>query len=171
MANAYNTGGAFSTSAGSQEEYLFRNSSLGLSLWPHRRPELDVKRPWPLGTKLVGQPVPAPDGVPDVHPLSHLPLTCSSDNEQWYPWTELGGVLTPHVDVFSIGDKLLAPAARFEIIGLSAAAQDLRGAQTTSFDPNLLRAKIRTLLYMAVQANCDALVLGAPSAPFREQPL
>ena len=30
-----------------------------------------------------------------------------------------------------------------------------------NFDPDLLREKVRTLLYMAVQSNCDALVLGA----------
>jgi hypothetical protein len=174
MANEINTGGAFSVSMGAQEEYLFRNSSLGLSLWPHRRPDLDEKRPWapgtkrPLyrpwahGTKLVGRPVPAPASAPGAHPLPHLQLVCDSPsgNEQWYPWTELGGVVTPRVEVFSIHDILLDPAERFDVIGLSVAAQDLRN-NLTSFDPDVLRGKIRTLLYMAMQSNCDALVLGA----------
>jgi len=167
MANEFNTGGAFSVHAGSQEEYLFRNSSIGLSLWPHRRPELDETRPWALGTKLVGRPVPAPaedGGARGAHPLPHLPLECISlsGNEQWYPWTELGGVMTPQVEVFSIRDTPLPAEAWFDIVGLSVAAQDLRQRPgNRNFDPDLLREKVRTLLYMAVQSNCDALVLGA----------
>jgi hypothetical protein len=70
--------------------------------------------------------------------------------------------VTPLVDVFSIRDTVLTPAARFEITGLSVAAQNLgKTSLPPSFDPDLLRAKVRTLLFMAVQSNCDALVLGA----------
>merc|ERR1712070_951563 len=37
MANELNCGGAWCTHGGSQEEDLFRTSSLALSLWPRRR--------------------------------------------------------------------------------------------------------------------------------------
>merc|ERR1719401_2095070 len=37
FAHAYNCGGGFEHSGGSQEEACFRTSSLFLSLWPHRR--------------------------------------------------------------------------------------------------------------------------------------
>ena len=36
MANEHNSGGGWDHVTGSQEEYLFRRTSVGLSLWPHR---------------------------------------------------------------------------------------------------------------------------------------
>ena len=77
MANEWNCGGAFSVSIGSQEEYLFRNTTLGLSLWRGRRQEQWVTGGWVTGTRVTGPPC--------VPPL--------------YPFPECGGVYTLLVDV------------------------------------------------------------------------
>lgn len=56
MANEYNCGGGWTVSGGAQEEYVMRSSTLSLALWNHRRFDQDKKRPWPVGTDLLGRP-------------------------------------------------------------------------------------------------------------------
>eukprot|EP00760_Papus_ankaliazontas_P031493 PhM_4_TR5308/c0_g1_i2/m.25046 len=65
---------------------------------------------------------------------------------------------TPLVRVLAIEDETIAD--EFEIVGLTVAAQDLRPYGSV-FDYDLLVEKIRTLLFMAMEAGCDSLVLGA----------
>jgi uncharacterized protein (TIGR02452 family) len=140
MANEYNCGGGFCTVTGSQEEYLFRNTTLSASLWPHRR---STDERWPEGSELLGRSEPV-----------------------YYPFTECGGVYSPHVEVFATGDKPLYPLPRHRTIAvLSIAAQDLRGGRQynagATFDFDLLLGKLRTLLVMAAEHGHRRLVLGA----------
>ena len=72
MANEYNCGGGWCDKRGSQEEALFRVSTLPLSLWPHRR----------VKDNRFGQYD------------QHLPRA-----EAFYPWTECGVIYSPAVRV------------------------------------------------------------------------
>ena len=122
---------------GSQEEYLFHNTSLSASLWPHRR--RDDER-WSEGSALLGR---------------------SSD--PFYPLSQCGGIYSPHVDVVSVLGKPLPRKPRIAV--LSIAAQDLRPGRRynagAAFDPDLLVGKLRTLLFMAAAHGHRRLVLGA----------
>ena len=97
-ASISSSGGGFDFTEGSQEEYLFRNSSLAASLWPHRRAGDDR---WPEGSALLGR-----------------------SQAAFYPLTPFGGIYSPRVDVFRAGGRPLAPPRRVAV--LSVAAQDLR---------------------------------------------
>ncbi len=138
MANEYNCGGGFDSVRGSQEEYLFRNSSLAASLWPHRRVQ---DNRWSTGSELLG---------------------CSQDS--FYPITACGGIYSPCVDVFGVDDQPLRRPRRIAV--LSIAAQDLRPGRTynagAAFDFGLTVDKLRTLLHMALANGHRRLVLGAP---------
>eukprot|EP00756_Hemistasia_phaeocysticola_P002658 Hpha_TRINITY_DN11806_c0_g1::TRINITY_DN11806_c0_g1_i1::g.2112::m.2112 len=140
LANEWNCGGAFSIHRGSQEEYLFRCSTLPLSLWKRRRPEQDGFRAWTAGTALLGRALEDPD-------------------ERWYPFTKFGGIFTPRVEVFAVGDRALPPESRFEVSVLTIAAQDCRGRER--FEDAVTLQKIRTMLHMAIENRTDVLVLGA----------
>jgi uncharacterized protein (TIGR02452 family) len=132
-ANSYNCGGGFDRCNGSQEEYLFRNTTLLASLWPHRR--VDDSR------------------LPEVDSL--LPRSTNS----YYPISEAGGIYSPHVVVHSVMDTALSSDEFFPCSVLTIAAQDLRllrGNET--FDFELTRQKFRTLLHMA-QANGDKILV------------
>ena len=144
MANEYNCGGAWSVHWGSQEEYLFRSSTLPLALWKRRRRDQDGFRAWAVGTELLGPPPRAP-------------------GECWYPFTPLGGIYTPYVEVIAISDAVLPEAQRFACAVLTIAAQDLRtkSGHGQPFRPELLAAKLRTMLHMAIVNRCEVLVLGA----------
>ena len=137
MANEYNCGGGFCSIHGSQEEYLFRNTSLSASLWPHRR---STDQRWPQGSDLLG---------------------CAE--EAYYPLTECGGIYSPQVEVFASRDKPLDRV--YKIAALSIAAQDLRTGRSynsgATFDFGLLLGKLRTLLLMAEENGHRILVLGA----------
>lgn len=151
MANEWNCGGGFERMGGSQEEYLFRRTSIGMSLWPHRM--IDDER-WRNGCAKL--PAPTPD-------------------TEYYPLTEAGGVLTPHLEVIGrtgnvdAGDYLpreRRPAAGLDaFVGLTIAAQDLRTERHYNrgarFSFGLTCQKFRTLCHMAVVAGCDAVVFGA----------
>mmetsp|Transcript_29710 Transcript_29710/g.41054 ORF Transcript_29710/g.41054 Transcript_29710/m.41054 type:complete len:321 (+) Transcript_29710:84-1046(+) len=143
MANEYNCGGAWSIHWGSQEEYLFRNTTLPLALWPHRRKDQDGFRSWDVGTELLG-------------PASNDPV------ERWYPFTHCGGIFTPDVEVHSVCDQPLSKEKVFSISVLTIAAQDLRPkTRKGPFSETLLTQKLRTLFHMAIENHCDCLVLGA----------
>lgn len=145
MANEYNCGGAWSVHTGSQEEYVFRNTTLPFSLWKHRRLDQDGFRGWEAGTKVLGPP---------------------KEEDRWYPFTIFGGIYSRPVEVFSICDeKIKNPDEIFEISVLTIAAQDLRNKNSEFpkqvFSLDILRGKMRTLFFMAIENKCDCLVLSA----------
>ncbi|CAE7644902.1 unnamed protein product [Symbiodinium pilosum] len=131
FAHGYNCGGGFEHAAGSQEEAIFRSSSLFLSLWPHRRKD-DGPGVLKRGT-----------WIGDFDPL--LPR-----KEPFYEHTECGGIYSPHV-------QLLGTDA--EVAVATVAAQDV--TRNPPFRPELLREKIRTVLWMAREHGHDAVILGA----------
>ena len=145
MANAYNCGGGFCSHNGSQEEYLFRNTTLAASLWPYRR--IGDER-WTEAATL-------------------LPRQGSEDttSSTIYPFTECGGVFSPHVLIHSVKDKPIEKTEDIQCCSvLSIAAQDLRNDRTYNanqvFDYNLTIEKFRTLFYIAVTNDVHVLVLG-----------
>merc|ERR1719454_2420976 len=80
FAHGYNCGGGFEHAGGSQEEDIFRKTSLFLSLWPHRRVDDGpgvLKRGMWIGD--YDEPLPR--------------------KEAFYPHTECGGVYSPHVRI------------------------------------------------------------------------
>jgi uncharacterized protein (TIGR02452 family) len=139
MANSYNCGGSFHRYGGSQEEYLFRNTSLVASLWPHRR--ADDHR-WPPGDRLF--------------PSRQDPI--------YYPFTNCGGVYSPHVQVFNFPHICSI---------ISLAQQDLRKPRPSSsssfvstatalqFDYDLTLQNLRSLFSIAASNGHTALILGA----------
>jgi hypothetical protein len=126
-------------SNGSQEEYLFRNTSLVASLWPHRR--ADDHR-WPPGDRLF--------------PSRQDPI--------YYPFTNCGGVYSPHVQVFNFPHICSI---------ISLAQQDLRKPRPSSsssfvstatalqFDYDLTLQNLRSLFSIAASNGHTALILGA----------
>ena len=93
MANEYNCGGGWCDKRGSQEEALFRVSTLPLSLWPHRR----------VKDNRFGQY--------DQH------LTRA---EAFYPWTECGVIYSPEVHILRDAsgplDEQVSPLFRNRIL-------------------------------------------------------
>lgn len=148
MANEFNCGGAWSVHFGSQEEYLFRNSTLPFSLWRHRRLEQDAFRAWEAGTNVLGP---------------------AQEKDRWYPFPIFGGVYSDPVEVFSVEDKVLSkmdpPQQVFNISVLTIAAQDLRNKNAEFpkqvFNLEILAGKMRTLFLMAIENGVDCLVLSA----------
>lgn len=140
MANAMHVGGAFHRARGSQEEYLFRNTSLLASLWPRRG--LDDERQVPGGPARVSPP--------------------------FFPFpSRWCGVYSPSVDVFSVGDKPLGSCTgRISVV--SVAAEDLRWYSVrtranwcNTLDEGTTREVLRTVLWIAVKGGHRHLVLGA----------
>eukprot|EP00439_Symbiodinium_sp_Y106_P086906 s33_g36.t3 len=121
----------FEHASGSQEEAIFRSSSLFLSLWPHRRKD-DGPGVLKRGT-----------WIGDFDEL--LPR-----KEPFYEHTECGGIYSPYV-------RLMASDA--EVAVATVAAQDV--TRSPPFRRELLREKIRTVLWMAQENGHDAVVLGA----------
>jgi len=139
MANEWNCGGGFATGWGSQEEDLFRRSTLGYSLWPYRRVDDD---------RLESQ-------------LAQIPRA----ETPHYPFTVFGGVYSPYVSVVKTPKYLEIPLEeRKEIAIGSVAAQDLRlhkPGKYKKFSVEITTQKFRTLLWMAAEHNHSFLVLGA----------
>lgn len=134
MANELNCGGSWCYTVGSQEEALFRCSSLPLSLWPRR--SLDDRR-------LAG---------------------FVERQEQFFPLSEAGAIYSPKVIVTRDGHgRLLATNDRFTLSVVSAAAEDLRffTPGPTRPDETLTREKMRSILHTAHKHGHDAVVLGA----------
>lgn len=144
MANEYNCGGGFTSSWGSQEECLFRRSTLAFNLWPHRR--TDDER------------------FPELDKI--LPR-----QNTLYPLSECGGLYSPNVAV--IRNVHMVPyrssqykkEERYMVSCLSVAAQDLRywmfHVKVKTFDAELTTGKIRTLLWMAAHHGHKVVILGA----------
>ena len=87
---------------------------------------------------------------------------CEAEEDRWYPFTKCGGIFSPHVEVHSLLDKPLPEQEVFTIAVLTIAAQDLRArSKQGKFSKELLLRKMRTLFHMAIENDCDALVLGA----------
>ena len=126
FANEYNTGGGWTGKKGSQEESLFLNSSLPLSLWPLRRE--DDNRLKDFDTRIPRAPQPS------------------------YPYKEATAIYSPYVT----GDQ----KCYFSVI--SIAAQDLRKRDyTKSYDEELTKQKLRSLLWVAYHHKHRHVVLGA----------
>lgn len=147
FAHGYNCGGGFDHSAGSQEEDIFRKTSIFLSLWPHRRSDDGpgvLKRGMWIGD--FDETLPR--------------------KEPFYEHTQCGGIYSPHVrvvrDLRSPANHLCdaAQASTLPLFAtLTVAAQNVNWDR--SFCPKLLRQKIRTALWMAASRRHDAVVLGA----------
>lgn len=147
FAHGYNCGGGFEHTGGSQEEAIFRASSIFLSLWPHRRAGDGP------GVLKRGRWIGAYDGA--------LPR-----KEPFYELAECGGVYSPHVrlvrDCAQPGNPLsqggdVESLPTFAV--LTAAAQDV--SRDGCFEVDLLHEKARTVLHMAACNGHDTLVLGA----------
>ena len=135
FANSYNVGGGFHHRKGTQEESLFRCTSLFLSLYQHRR--VDDER---------------------IHPIGSMPRS-----ESFYPHTECGGIYTPRVVQRAQHGNSFDEERPFAIF--SCAAQDLRFKTppkgTKSHDAQLLSEKVRTVFHVAQIHGHKRLVLGA----------
>lgn len=131
MANEWNCGGAWCHKRGSQEEDLFRCSSLPLSLWPRRRGD-DMR-------------------------MSEFSAVLSRQTSI-YPFSPAAVVYSPHVLVCRGRDgKTLQDS--FVVSVLSSAAQDLR--RYGPFNRRLNLEKMRSMLWAAVFHGHRSLVLGA----------
>ena len=175
FAHGYNCGGGFEHAAGSQEEDLFRKTSLFLSLWPHRR---------------------ADDGAGVLQRGLWIGEfdECLPRKEPYYPHTKAGAIYSPHVRLLRPGggkrsgaSALPPTAAEGSGAGAAAAAADAAStsvgagaaavealpvvavltvaAQNVGREPpfqrELLLQKARTTLYLAALHGHSALVLGA----------
>ena len=137
LANEYSCGGAWEGGGGSQEEDVFRSSSLPLSLWPHRRAN-------------DGRLAQYDGRLPRRAPL--------------YPWSDAAVVYSPEVLLLRAGRKRFAASEAPTVSMISAAAQDLRSGRhhhQGPFDAEWTRQKCRSILWAAVRYGHDALVLGA----------
>lgn len=132
MANSYNCGGGFSGIYGSQEEYIFRNSSLVASLWPHRR--RDDNR-WEEGR----------------HLFPHR------DELIYYPFTNCGGAYSPHVIVFNFPHicSVISLAAQDLRQGR------IYNGKSPGFNYQLAKENLRSLFHIAAEYQHTTLVLGA----------
>eukprot|EP00931_Biecheleriopsis_adriatica_P077461 TRINITY_DN51026_c0_g1_i1.p1 TRINITY_DN51026_c0_g1~~TRINITY_DN51026_c0_g1_i1.p1 ORF type:complete len:318 (+),score=58.58 TRINITY_DN51026_c0_g1_i1:120-1073(+) len=147
FAHGYNCGGGFEHAGGSQEEAIFRNSSIFLSLWPHRRtddgPGVLARGMW------IGE-------------FDHqLPR-----KEAFYPHSRCGGIYSPHVRLVRKQNLPSTPSWPADAIEsaplfsvLTFAAQDV--TREPPFDERLLVEKVRACLHVAALHGHDALVLGA----------
>eukprot|EP00747_Dinoflagellata_sp_TGD_P168858 gnl/TRDRNA2_/TRDRNA2_196259_c0_seq1.p1 gnl/TRDRNA2_/TRDRNA2_196259_c0~~gnl/TRDRNA2_/TRDRNA2_196259_c0_seq1.p1 ORF type:complete len:310 (+),score=57.82 gnl/TRDRNA2_/TRDRNA2_196259_c0_seq1:62-991(+) len=144
FAHGFNCGGGFDHAPGSQEEDIFRKTSLFLSLWPHRRSD-DGPGVLKRG-KWIG------------HFDRYLPR-----KDAFYPHTECGGIYSPHVRVIRDQSGGLCDAqavAKLPLFAvLTVAAQNVNFEPP--FKPALLREKVRTVLWMAKVMGHDSVVLGA----------
>ena len=129
-------GGVWCQRKGSQEETIFRRTSLPLSLFPHRA--IDDNR------------------------LQDITWFSNERNEPQLPLNNVGIFYSPNVYVTrDVNNKLLKKGYNISIG--SIAAQDLRyyTPGSTKFNPELCKQKLRAVLYVAHMHNHDALVLGA----------
>jgi predicted NAD-dependent protein-ADP-ribosyltransferase YbiA (DUF1768 family) len=140
------------THVGSQEEALFRTSSLPLSLWPLRR--RDDRRFGAFDGRIPRAPRPA------------------------YPWTSDATVIySPTVVVTRDSQGRALPGKlRTTLSVVSVAAQDLRTGHQhvpddACFDRALTQEKCRSVLWAATHHGHDAVVLGALGCgAFRNDP-
>lgn len=146
FAHGYNCGGGFEHAGGSQEEDIFRKTSLFLSLWPHRRVDDGP------GVLARGMWIGDFDEILDR-------------KEAFYPHTECGGIYSPHVRLVCDLGVPGTPLTHRDVSSLptcavlTVAAQDC--GREPPFRPELLREKLRTALWLAVQGKHDSVVLGA----------
>lgn len=147
FAHGYNCGGGFEHAGGSQEEDIFRKTSIFLSLWPHRRsddgPGVLARGMWigDFDAKLARK-------------------------EPFYPHTDCAVIYSPHVRLvrnLQIPGTPLESAADVDALPvfgvLTVAAQDC--GRDPPFREDLLRDKCRAALWAAAREGHDAVVLGA----------
>ena len=135
MANGYYCGGeGFNApdAKGSQEEYLFRHTTISGSLWPRRRSN---DNRWKEANDLFDR---GPTRFEDIY----------------YPFTSAGGVYSPEVIIHGIEHQPIPLNMMKSCAVVSIAAQDLRPSRTFHndevFDYGLTKEKLRTCLYIAV---------------------
>lgn len=146
FAHGHNCGGGFEHASGSQEESLFRDTSIFLSLWPHRRADDGA------GVLARGMWIGEYD--------DKLPR-----REPFYPQERLGCIYSPYVRMCRKAEpgnplwpaQQLCDAPYFGVVTM--AAQDVN--REPVFDHALLRQKARCVLHVAAEQRHDALVLGA----------
>merc|ERR1711972_319870 len=147
FAHGYNCGGGFEHAGGSQEEDIFRKSSAFLSLWPHRRtddgPGVLARGMW----------------IGDFDKALERKTA-------FYPHSNCGVIYSPHVRLIRqllVRDSPLLKDCDVETLPkmglLTCAAQDCM--REPPFNCELLRQKIRSVLYVAAMHGHNALVLGA----------
>ena len=141
FAHGYNCGGGFEHAGGSQEEDIFRKTSLFLSLWPHRRSD---------------------DGAGVLKRNSWIGDFDQSlpRKQPFYPHSEVGAILSPHVRLsFGIDSEASYIGNDSTVFSvLSCAAQDCNREE---FEVITLSEKIRTILHIAAANKHRSLVLGA----------
>jgi len=156
FAHGYNCGGGFEHAGGSQEEFIWRASSIFLSLWPHRRrddgPGVLARGMW----------------IGDYD--SKLPRA-----EAWYPHTEYGGIYSPQVKLLRRLDLPRQPVVSLEDCAqapsfavLTVAAQDRN--REPQFRPEGLVEKLRTTLYTACEKGHQSVILGAFGCGYFKNP-
>jgi len=140
FAHGYNCGGGFEHAGGSQEEDIFRKTSLFLSIWPHRCSDdgPGVRKRW----MWIG------DYDKD------LPR-----KEPFYPHAECGGIYSPYVGVVRKRNEATTCENLTTFSVITAAAQHV--GREGPFKPKLLLEKARTVLWMAASQGHDSVVLGA----------
>eukprot|EP00931_Biecheleriopsis_adriatica_P069919 TRINITY_DN43725_c0_g1_i1.p1 TRINITY_DN43725_c0_g1~~TRINITY_DN43725_c0_g1_i1.p1 ORF type:complete len:298 (+),score=62.12 TRINITY_DN43725_c0_g1_i1:17-910(+) len=144
FAHGYNCGGGFEHASGSQEEDIWRKTTIFLSLWPHRRADDGP------GVLKRGQWI----GEFDKPPLM------LKRKEPYYEHTECGGIYSPCVCILQEGLREDVNVKSLPTIAvLTCAAQNVSFAPP--FKPALLKEKCRTVLWMAASKGHEAVVLGA----------
>jgi hypothetical protein len=147
FAHGYNCGGGFEHAGGSQEEDLFRKTSLFLSLWPRRRsddgPGVLRRGMW----------------IGDFD-------EALARKEPFYPHSECAVIYTPYVRLVRNARLRGAPLESAEDIDtLSTFSVLTVAAQNVGFEPQfrppLLAEKCRSVLWCAAHAGHDCVVLGA----------
>jgi len=141
FANGFHCGGGFDHARGTQEEDIFRKTSCFLSLWPRRR---------------------AGDEAGVLKRATWIGDYDGRSGEPFYPLSECGAIYSPNVvavrnlqsDCALLGR---VPSHGFALV--TAAAQNV--TREGPFREDLLREKIRTVLWLAATHGHDTLVLGA----------
>ena len=185
FANEYNCGGAWCDRPGSQEEDLFRRSTLPLSLWPRRREDDDRleehDHKWPPFTKL------GTAGRWDLPPLhldgsAHEREASATDGDSraastepplraqrpldatMYPLAEAGVIYSPCVRITHDANGAILPQPSTPVAVISSAAQDLRDWMAHyrgPYNEALTTQKLRSILWAAASQGHSSLVLGA----------
>lgn len=141
MCHHSSVGGRFTLMKGSQEESVFRNTSLFVSLWPHRKERelrlFSYSKIFPRTTSFFPLSSAGCIYSPNVVAIRQIGHDCARSGEfinssLWYPFSMI-----------------------------STAAQDLRPLRDGPFNYDQTRERLRSVLWVAQDNGHTALVLGA----------